>query len=233
MKIVLAINYVNYTSYDKNANIKKRNWQDRAIESMIYNKPDNGMEVQLVSLNFPTDTVNLPEDFNVYKILQRNSKELIENSRDLPYVKDLFNFCATLDCDVFGYINSDILIAKEFYSNFNDDIDAYLFSRTDISDVSVEELNSKQFRVVWDIHPGFDGIFFKKSWWLKYNKFLNNDMILGEPEWDLYYNDVFTFLKKDCRICRKRALYHVFHDTLWTMVSAGAINNRRIRGTLT
>jgi hypothetical protein len=231
LKIVLAINYVNYVNYDKNANFKKKKWQEIAIDSMINNKPDD-KEVELISINYPTDEVNLPDEFKVCKILERNSKITIGNNRDLPYVKDLFNFCATLDCDVFGYINSDILITKDFYSNFSEDIDAYLFSRTDISDVSVEELNNKQFRVVWDIHPGFDGIFFKKSWWLRYNKFLSNDMILGEPEFDLYYNDVITYLKKNCKVCRKRVLYHVFHDTLWTMVSPGAINNRKIRGTL-
>ena len=220
-RIVLAINYVNYSD------VKKKNWQKIAMDVMVKNSPSN---VQLVTFNYKDDEVNVPQQFRVFKMLERNSQKTIGNTRPLPYVKDIFDFASQMNCDVFGYLNSDIMVHKEFFDVFDNykKIDSYLFNRIDIADVSVATFNSKNFHIVWKDHPGFDGIFFRRKWWLINRKRFNDGLIVGEPEWDYYYNKVIR--QSTGQIIKKRKLHHVYHNTIWNLTSNGAVNNRKING---
>ena len=220
-RIVLAINYVNYSD------VKKKNWQKVSMDVLVKNSLAN---VQLVTFNYKDDEVHVPQQFMVFKMLERNSQKTIGNTRPLPYVKDIFDFSSQMNCDVFGYLNSDIMVHKEFFDVFDNykKIDAYLFSRTDIADVNVGSFNDKNFHVVWKEHPGFDGIFFRRKWWLINRKRFNDNLVLGEPEWDYYYDKIIR--QSTGQIIKKRKLYHVHHDTIWNLTSTGAVNNRKING---
>ena len=69
-----------------------------------------------VSFGFINDTHNCIDDSNMrsINILRRNSRIEIGNNRDLPYIKEILDLCSKIDCYKFGYINSDILVGKEF-----------------------------------------------------------------------------------------------------------------------
>ena len=132
-KIILATNYVGYKERDK------KRWQKVALNVMAKNKPNN---VMLVFFNYEDETTNIINNndtsgaFRVFKMLKRNSRKIIKNNRDMPYVKEIFDNCAKLPCDIFGYVNSDILIHKDFFNVFKNNIDTYIFSRTDIKEVT-------------------------------------------------------------------------------------------------
>ena len=99
--LVIALNYVGYSD------LKRRAYQEIAMRILDANKPWNCM---VHVFNFPWETVHVPDRFTVSKTLSRNSKETIGNTRNLPYIKEIFDACSQLPCDVFGYVNSDILL---------------------------------------------------------------------------------------------------------------------------
>lgn len=208
MKILVAINYVDYS------NPLKKKLQEDAIKTMIQRDG-----ITYVSFNFECDEVVLPDHFKVYKTLTRDASKTINNNRSLPYAKEIFNKASEISDDIFGYLNSDILLANDFFDVFIDASDVYLFSRFDVD-------NSRDRKVVSNVHPGFDGIFFKKEWWENNSNRFNDNLILGEPAWDDYY----------CKMVRKyadnfliqRRLHHVYHATTWDVKSNGAKNNINI-----
>jgi len=211
--IAIGTHCVNYSAK------KRKRDQGIALSTLLYNKPD---EVQVCSFNFEDDVIELPFDFPISKKLKRDSKELITDRR-LPYVKDIINLTYEIGCDVFGCINSDVLLTKEFFDLFEQEADVYLFSRTDISEVSVSGFNDKKFRVVWGDHPGCDGFFFKKEWWSDNRDKFEDSLIWGEAAWDDYYVKLINHLTKN--IITKRAVYHVYHDTVWSDKSVGSKHN--------
>jgi hypothetical protein len=217
--IVLSINYVNYRD------VKKKHYQDLSIASLTRNKPSN---VKLISVNFQNDVVDLDTNFEVVRKLTRNSRKTIENRRELPYIKDILNISSTFDCNIFGYLNSDILVTKDFFDVFKNDIYAYAFTRIDIGDINdTMSLNNKKlFNIINPSHSGFDGFFFNKKWWLENNNKFSDDLVMGEPFWDVYYNNKIRSLTKKYKIFH--SIYHVFHPTIWNLKSNGAINNKKI-----
>ena len=217
LKIVLAINYVDY------ADIKKKRWQKTAIDVLVHNAPQN---VMLISCNSPGERTDLPGRFRVFEALERNSSDIVDNTRPLPYVYDVLDTCAQIKCDVFGYVNSDILLNPKFFTLFQPGIDAYGFYKRDIEDVDVKKLNSGKFHVVCDKPDGVDGFFFNRVWWLHNRTLFPKDLILGETEWDTCYN---TILQKECEnYFIARALHHTYHDRIWDLDSPGAKNNIKI-----
>jgi len=214
LKIILAINYVDYKDP------KKKRWQEIAVDVLCKNAPSN---IMLVSMNYPEDQVVLPNRFHVFKGLSRNSKNEIGNNRPLPYIHEILESCAKLKCDVLGYINSDILLNENFFKQFSNDIDAYVFYKKDIEDVNSHRLNAGKFRIIWDNPDGVDGFFFSKTWWLKNAHLFPKNLIIGETEWDTCYNSI---IQVNCeRYLLKRSLFHVYHDRIWTKDSSGAKNN--------
>ena len=215
--IVTSINYVNY------ADSRKTNLQRVATEVMSERDAPN---VRWVSLNYIGEKADVPPSFEVHNVLKRNSKQTIRNDRELPYVKDIFDCCSKMDCKYFGYLNSDILLPEDFFDVFDEEKNAYMFRRKDITSVTKNTFAEKKFRVLSENHLGVDGIFFEREWWIKNRNQFSDDLILGEPEWDLYYERKIKSTTKDYII--ERNIFHVFHETTWTLKSPGAKNNRKI-----
>lgn len=215
MKIALCINYVNYSDPFK----KQR--QEVAIEVLLANKPRN---VTLYSFNFPEDVVKLPDSFYVMKQLTRDSQKDLGNSRRLPYIKDImFLGSQVVHCDVFGYMNSDILLNKDFYKVFDKNIDAYVFYKKDIDIVSASDFSANKIKVIDEKPDGVDAFFFKKDWWFRNSQLFPSGLIVGETEWDTVYNAIIQ--KAADNYCLKRSLYHVVHERIWSIDTRGAINN--------
>jgi hypothetical protein len=216
-KVTLALRYVNY------ADFRRGKEQETALSILSSNKPDN---VKVVVLGYPDEKIIAPCSFVIDKSLVRNPVEVFGAERRLPYIKEILDLCASTDCDIFGYINSDILIPQGFFDHFLQDQDVYLFSRIDVGEVNITTLNEKSFRVVWNGHPGCDAFFFRKDWWLKNRDSFSDDLIIGEPAWDLYYMLLVPKLTK--RYVFIRGVYHTWHDTVWSEKSIGGKHNMAI-----
>lgn len=181
-----------------------------------------------ISFGFKGDPIHpLAEELNFdnFNVLKRDSSVIIHNNRRLPYIKELLNYCSKIDCKVFGYINSDILMNNEVYKALNENFDAFILSRYDIAEVSPSDFMKGKIKVLFggDKHCGADGFFFNREWWIKNQKHFPEDLILGESEWDTCYRIIIKKLTHGH--LEKRALYHVFHNQRWEIDSMGALNN--------
>jgi hypothetical protein len=221
-QIVVALNYVDYKDE------RKRKAQQVALQVLsMHPKPF----VSIVSFDFVhTPETAILESFGIYHlpILKKDSSVFIQNPRKLPYIKEILNCCGKIQCDVFGYINSDILLANKVYDLLQQDYDAFIFSRSDIGEISAKDFIDGKARVIYggDKHAGVDGFFFKKSWWDKNRDKFPDGLILGETEWDTCYR--YIIKHSNAVYIEKRALYHVYHDAKWDINSLGGKNNRKI-----
>lgn len=217
--ILIAINYVNY----KNKKLKIN--QTRAL-NVLSSLPSY---FHIISFDFLKS--KKPQEFSDFPriiyapILKRNSSSEISNSRDLPYIKEIINKSAENKYDIVGYINSDILLGKEFVSCFHVKKDVYMFPRNEIGEVEPEDFVAGFKKIIYggDMHAGVDGFFFDRLWWLKYKDEFPDDLILGETEWDTCYRHISKSISDN--YLEKRAIYHVYHDSQWNTTSMGAQNN--------
>lgn len=223
-KVIIGVNCA--VMRDGKANIR----QKVAIDVLLENKPSNAKVVNFCYLDERQEQYrNVP---TVY--LKRNSKDEIGNTRPLPYIKEIFNALASSevcpeDNFILGYINSDILLTKDFFDILHSDAEAFMFGRTEITEVwSVSDFNKERYKPVWggDSHPGVDGFFFDKDWWVENSHLFHDDLILGETEWDTVYRHIVTNNATD--YVYERELLHVYHDAKWSTSSPGAVNNIKI-----
>jgi len=218
MKIVIGFNYVDYV--DK----RRRTAQENAVKVLSLHPS----LIRPISFDFENaKNHKLLEDCGIEQlnILKKDSVVIVGGDKRLPYIKEILECCYNIDCEVFGYINSDILMPSEAYDVLNLNFDSYIFSRSDIADVSVEDFCLKNTKKIYGggSHSGADGFFFKKSWWdCNRSKFPEN-LIVGSTEWDTVYRLIIK--KLDSRYIEARALYHVYHDQFWTTTSPSALNN--------
>ena len=223
MNILLAINWVDYADQNR-ALIQKT-----AIQTSLKNKPDN---VRVICVDFADKKCKkcYETDCVLHPVLRRHSKD-IGTKRDLPYLKEILDYCSRFECDIFGYMNSDIILDKRFFESFSEDIediDAYLFMRTDISRVTSSTFDKGNYRIVWNEHPGYDCFCFRRDWWLANRDKFDDDLIIAEPFFDYYY--ARTVKENTDRFLEERLLYHVYHKTIWNPNSVGGENNKRING---
>jgi hypothetical protein len=159
-------------------------------------------------------------------ILKRDSQKEIGNSRKLPYIKEILDVLEKINCDKFGIINSDVLMNYRVFKLLIEDKDAYMFPRYEIADLTAEEFSRGEINVLYDKHPGNDGFFFNKKWWINNKKFFHDDLILGVADWDNYYRDMIK--KRSNNYTEKREVYHVGHKEGWLSKSPGQISNGKI-----
>lgn len=167
--------------------------------------------------------LNIPQ----LNLLNRNSQNTIFNTRPLPYIKDYFLILEKIDCDIIGFINSDILMPEQTIDRLEEDYESFVFSRTDISDISVNNFMKGEIKPIYggNTHAGADGFFFNISWWKKNKRLFPNDLVLAETEWDTCYRII---AKNNSKCLNERLLYHVYHDQEWNLTTNGAKNNIRI-----
>ena len=218
-RIVVGFSFVDF--FDK----RRRLHQETALNILASHPP----LVFPVSFGFSKSSQRpkILEELKIphLNILNKNSSNIINNNRDLPYIKEILDRCSSIDCDVFGYINSDILIPAVVYDILQLNFDAYIFSRSDIGEIDPQSFLEGKINVIHggNQHSGADGFFFKKSWWnCNRNRFPDN-LIMGSPEWDTVYRTVIK--KSPCRYLEARALFHVYHTQTWAETSPSALNN--------
>lgn len=221
-QVVIAINCVDYKDP------RRRMAQEVALQSLNFRPSE---QVSVMALSFKGDpkpnALGLL-DIHYLPILKRDSSILLNNTRRLPYIKEILDTCAKTKCDVFGYINSDILMPSVAYQILQMDFDAYIYSRSDIGEINIDDWIRGNYKVIYggNKHSGADGFFFKKSWWNVNRDKFPDDLVIGETEWDTCYR--LLIKKIGCRYIEARTLYHVYHDAKWDKNSPAGINNTKI-----
>ena len=219
--ILMAFSYVNYV------NPRRKRLQDIAIETLCRRK---SKQFSIVAINYPEDVVNVPDGCDIYKIPLRNSKDTIGNTRPLPYVKEIMMNCAKKGFDVFGFMNSDVLISHPLIELLKcAKYDAYICYRFEIQDVNADEFMSGKCKLMSGdakSHPGNDAFFFRSKWFVENAKLFPDNLILGETEWDTCYREVIK--RNSDNYFEGRELFHVYHDQKWTLDSPGAKLNTKI-----
>lgn len=220
--VTIAINYVDYKDSFKAKN------QRRAMQILSRLSTPN---CNLMSVNFPSDKVDLPPNFRVFKSLKGDSQNDIGNWRKMPYIKEIMDHSSKLGCSIFGYMNSDILVTKDFFKMFRSNADAYICSRIDIEPLSINDFINGKIKVcekhyVKGIHDGVDAFFFSKKWWKKNSKLFHDGLIMGEPFWDWYYRDIIH--RNADKYIELHNVYHVWHDVIWRNESPGGSRNEAI-----
>ena len=213
MTSVLAFMYVPYLSKER------RLAQSLAIQSMIIYE-----NFFPIALDFKGTNKNLEEFETVPKlnVLKRNSRETIRNTRDLPYVKDIFDALSKIECDNIGYSNSDIVHWGHAIKVLELPIyKSYLFSRIDTP--PIYSIDDEWAQAKNDMsHAGMDSIFFNRKWWIENRNLFPDDLIVGETEWDTIYR---LIAKKHSRYIEARTVFHVSHKPQWNLATPGAKNN--------
>jgi len=221
-RVVVGFSYVDFSDR------KKRLCEKNAL-TVLADCPSNVFPISFGFLGQHKD-YSLLDELKIHHldILKLNSGETINNNRPLPYIKEMMDNCAKIDCEVFGYINSDIFIPDIVYGLLQYDFDAFILSRSDIAEVDPDDFINGRINIIHggNQHEGADGFFFKKSWWKKNEGAFPYDLIVGETEWDTCYRHIIK--KSPCRYLEARALYHVYHDAKWDINSPGGQNNRNI-----
>lgn len=217
MKIAIAINYVKYS------NPEKKERQDAAISVLLKNSPKGSL---LASFNYPEDDVRLPPVFRIFKMLQKDSQKELGNDRRMPYIKEILDSCSNLPYDIFGYMNSDILLTKNFFDIFRSSYDVFLFFKKDIVKVSATDFLNNKIKIIDEKPDGIDAIFFRTKWWKANRGLFPDGLILGETEWDTAYNSIIQ--KSHHKYVLSRTLYHPYHERVWRIDSRGAIHNTLI-----
>ena len=212
---MLAINYVDYQDPEK----KSR--QEVALSVLQKIVPKN---VSVLNLCYPDQDFTLP--IPTLKTLSRDSQQEIGNNRRMPYIKEILDKVALEDCDVFGYMNSDILLDRSFFDIFDPRYDAYVCYKKDIKPITVDNFLTGKIEVVEERPYGVDAVFFRTEWWKSSGSRFSEECIVGESEWDTIYNSIIQGCGANYFI--GRVLHHVIHERVWTIDSRGAINNKLI-----
>ena len=222
--IVIGTTYVDFKSQGK---------PDRANQQSV------AMQVlsELPSWVYPVAiTSNKDSEFEELKelgipqlrLLKQDTTQKFGNVvKPLPYVKDIMEILQKIDCDIFGLINSDILITEKVCHYLQKDFETFVFQRSDIEKIDKEEFQEGLFKFIQDgnIHVGADGFFFQRWWWLKYKNMFSSNLVYAETEWDTYYRRVMA---EKSKCMQSRCLYHVYHEQTWNTWGILAQNNIKI-----
>lgn len=183
--------------------------QDLAVQKMhlLQNKNAN---VKCALIQFEEEQTSY-EDYPIDKlrVLKRSSKSDLKVSKQLPYIKDLFDVSRDYSEDIFVFSNSDIILSQKLINYINNnDIEAVGISRIDIS--PIEDLT--QSSTIIRMEPaGFDTWVVSKKWWTKHSK-LFPDMLLGRPEFDVVYTALMDLNSKNTHISTEYLTYHPMHE---------------------
>jgi hypothetical protein len=192
MKISIGIN-----GFKKYEDLEKR--EKFCINSLkICQQKNNNVKLFLVK--------NKKDNINYEKF---NNLE-IEHYTQYPFVNDILDSLATTDCDLFCFLNSDIILNNTFFKFLESEWETYAASRAHLYELNSldEPLKIESYSV-----HGFDLFSFKKEWWLK-NKNIFPKMYLGRSYWDtVFFTKCATY--SNIRVLNKLppVIFHIEHQS--------------------
>tara|TARA_R110000824_G_scaffold67527_1_gene174965 strand:+ start:1466 stop:2926 length:1461 start_codon:yes stop_codon:yes gene_type:complete len=207
-------------------NLKNNDFRYRvslALESIEKSAGNN-----IFLLGCSTEKITRP-GWEIHK-LPRSAQTELGHSKDLAYLKDLFQ-AAHLRAeagDIILYSNLDCVISPDLYTNLlNADKNITEFIRRDITTQPTTSL-TEVFSSSFENYPiGVDALAIKKEaleaslpFWL--------DFIIGEPHWDTAISGI---LNKHYRVFQNTEdLYHPLHEQQWdpSNLNVGGKHNERL-----
>lgn len=156
--------------------------------------------VELFLVKNKTDNIN----YNEFKTLE------FEHTTKYPLVNKIFETLSTVDCDIFVFLNNDIILNSSFFKVLNEHIETYAASRAHLHELNslTEPLKIESYSV-----HGFDLFAFKKTWWQQ-NKNIFPDMYLGRSYWDTVYFTKCATMSKHLTINKQPpVIFHVEHQS--------------------
>jgi hypothetical protein len=238
MKIILAIN--SYKSENEHSTGQKL-----CVESLrkIKSKFNN---VELVNITLQGVNVEL-EGFTNLHTIKRSAQEIIpeyfnhpgltelraqlepkfKDIKRLISVKDLCDELSKLDCNVFAFFNDDIVVSDRFVKQIMEDPDYDCYPASRIHTFNMTSLSGDFTPESYSVH-GFDGIAFKKDFWLKHH---NNfpALILGRSYWDNHYYTLCQLFGKTKTLNKlPPVLFHNDHSSTTQSESIERIYNEDI-----
>ena len=178
---------------------------------------DTGDVVAVLAAN-GEELPELPSCVRVMRVAVKNAPEA---GRPLPYLRDVLDAgAAVLDCDVFCYLNSDLLIDKADVRLLKSGVaKAYVLKSHEIDPCSFEDFERRCFLIDVDPRSGFDAVAFDRSWWREGGRRnFPEKFILGEWRWDSAYDAIVRSLPQGLSAC---GTYHRKHRSGWSSVSNG------------
>lgn len=188
---------------------EKNSRQDLAIESFKRLKKQN-LNVDICLIQSPTDDVQY-SDIAIHRTLERNSSTLLNTTKKLPFINDIFNTLYTQSYDYFIFCNSDIILSQALVDKVNkQNPEAYGVSRIDIP--QIKALN-EPFSPLRMEPAGFDCWVVSKKWWSE-NANLFKDYFLGRPFFDVHYTMLMLLnTKTDVHVSNDHLIYHIKHPS--------------------
>lgn len=199
----------------------------RQTHSVIQKKYPN---VKMYNIQFADDAENWNPDNTIENIheYKRSSKDILPNyDKKLPFVRDGFDILSKTDCDVFVYINSDILITDRLikYILSTPDLQATTSQRLDIKPINNlnEPILAERFEVA-----GFDTFIFNKQWYLKH-RVLFEDFLLGKVYFDHAYAAIIKIFGGNHKILNYLPNHtaHIFHGHQSHIDDDGNFHNKK------
>ncbi|MDH5681960.1 MAG: hypothetical protein OEZ36_10250 [Spirochaetota bacterium] len=137
----------------------------------------NGLDVELLTTQYPEDRSIIPEGFVVTEDLDRSISDIAQFKvkRKLPLIKDILDrLYENSDADYFIYTNVDIAVQPHFYQavkyHIDNGLDAMVINRRTISKKHsrIDEI-PLMCAEVGDTHRGFDCFVYKREVYPKYS----------------------------------------------------------------
>lgn len=188
-----------YNKYDR---------QDLCIESFRCLK-DSSSNIDICLVQEENDLVQY-NDIPIFRELKRNSSNVLDTNKKLPFVNDIFDVLARHSKDYFLFCNSDIILSQQLinYINFND-IEALGISRIEIPPI---KSLTEQFSPIRMEPAGFDCWVVSKKWWLEHRE-LFKDYLLGRPFFDVHYAVLMFLYSKNIFVSNQHLIYHIMHKS--------------------
>lgn len=192
----------------------KHTRQDLCINS-LKKMTDNNSNLKCCLVQQKDDDV-LYDDIKIYRNLERNSSNVFNAEKNIPFINDIFDVLAEECEDIFVFCNSDIVLTQTLFDYINSvDVEAFGISRTDI--LSVKTLSTDSDKVLKNLRiepAGFDCWVVSKVWW-KQNRHLFKDFVIGRPYFDVAFSIVMFLNSKNLFVNSKHLIFHVKHKSSW------------------
>lgn len=152
----------------------------------------------------------------VDEVFSRTSKTAVGDTRVLPFVKDVIDFCASKIPDERDYVvltNDDTCFVPELQGMIDcavlSDRPAFAHRWDFFRSIVAPIRSGEMLKAKW--YPGSDLFVFSKRWWLR-NRDDFPDLILACEYWDCVLRQM---IKRSGGLELPSAIYHEWHDSAW------------------
>lgn len=161
----------------------------------------------------------------------KRNATLVGEKRDMPFVKDVFDYACRFaeDRDWLIFTNRDICVCPEFlFAALQDAGECFYSHRMDAPRLD-RVLKPMEVRRLQH-YPGADLFAFRKRWWREWRGMMP-DMLVGFEAWDSVMMLMMAWTHRASRADYTPIIYHEWHESHWEvnkLTTPGQKHNRRM-----